>query len=374
MIRSLHVLPALEEGGVERTVVQEALLEQSLGILPLVVSSGGSMAGELLAAGIEHLTLPMASKNPLTIVLNAQRLATLIRQRQIEIVHAHSRAPAWSAYLACQATKAIFVTTFHGIYSGQNFIKRWYNGVMVRGAAVIAASTQVREHLIAAYGVSLDKVRVIPLWSSPPLPLDAGEMDDFRRQYGLPEEGRVIAMVGRLTRLKGHEVLIRAFALLRDKTSRLLVVGHPKRPGYGDELRALCRALGIADRVVFAGGGTTTAQLAYESADVVVSASLQPESFGLTMLEAACRGIPVVATAHGGALDLVIPGETGFLSPVGDPAALAAGIERVLDLTPGEYRRMGEQARQHGVRFDRKNSGSRLAALYEELLTPTRRQ
>lgn len=368
LIRTLHLLPALEEGGVERSVINTTTLEKSLGLLPTVVSCGGKMAGELSAAGIDHITWPLASKNPLTILRNARCLANLIQERGIHIVHAHSRAPAWSGYLACRRTGTPFVTTFAGAYGHQNRIKRWYNSSMTRGGVIFVPSNFMRDHVVTVYGVAADRVVLMPLWLTPARPVSTVEKEEFRRRHRLPPEYRLVAIIGRLTRWKGHEVMIRAFSLVEDRTACLLIIGAPKREGYETELKSLARRLGVADRVVFAGGGQEKAHLAYSVADVVISSSTKPETFGLTMLEAAGHGLPVVATAHGGALDLVIDRKTGFLVSPDNPAALATGISNVLRLSPEAYAAMGTEARHHAARFTPDAVAPNLLEAYRRLL------
>jgi glycosyltransferase involved in cell wall biosynthesis len=371
MIRTLHLLPALEEGGVEQSVINTAILEKSLGMLPTVVSCGGKMVNELDAAGIAHLSWPMASKNPLTIIRNSRRLATLMRERDIHIVHALSRAPAWSGYLACRQTGTPFITTFAGVYGHKNRIKRWYNSSMIRGAAVLVCSNFVRDHVISVYGVPSEHIRMIPLWLPPSQPTSAMEGAEFRKHYNISPENKLVAIVGRLTRRKGHESLIRAISLVDDKTTRLLIVGSPQRDGFEAELKSIARDVGIADRVIFTGGGRDKPHLAYSVADLVVSASTKPETFGLTMLEAASHGLPVVATAHGGALDLVVDRKSGFLVPPGDPAALATGISNVLRLSPDAYAVMSAEARYHAARFTPDAIAPRLMEVYRQLIDKT---
>lgn len=373
MIRTLHLLPALEEGGVEQSVINTALLEKSLGILPTVVSCGGKMVDELAAAGIAHLSWPMASKNPLTIIRNSRRLATLIRERDIQIVHALSRAPAWSGYLACRQTRTPFITTFAGAYGHKNQLKRWYNSSMIRGAAVLVCSNFVRDHLVTVYGVPSERIRMIPLWLPAAQAVSVTESAKFRHDYNISPENKLVAIVGRLTRWKGHESLIRAISLVEDQTTRLLIVGSPQRDGFEAELKSIARDVGITDRVIFTGGGRDKPGLAYSVADLVVSASTKPETFGLTMLEAASHGLPVVATAHGGALDLVVNQKSGFLVPPGDSAALAAGISNVLRLSPEAYAAMGAEARRHAARFTPDAVAPHLLELYRQLLDTSAR-
>ncbi|MBF0245933.1 MAG: glycosyltransferase family 4 protein, partial [Planctomycetes bacterium] len=279
-IRVLHLLPRLESGGVERTVINEAILQKSLGILPLVISAGGSMVHELQDAEIAHLNWNMASKNPLVILVNAFRLVQLIRHQNIQIVHAHSRAPAWSACLACRIIKARLVTTFSGLYQQRNAFKRWYNSVMTRGDRIIAPSSFVREHIAKYYPHAPGRIAVIPHWIAPPPQATEDEKKCIRQELGIPADLPVIAMVARLTRWKGHSTLLRALEHLRKIDYFLLIVGAPGRAGYERELKTLVEELGLRARVLFTAGPERPHQ-AYAIADLVVSASTRPEAFGL---------------------------------------------------------------------------------------------
>ena len=158
----LQVIPSLVSGGVERGTVDLAGALVAAGWSAYVASAGGPMERELARLGAVHFTLPLASKNPLTIRRNAVALCDIIRRHKIDIVHARSRAPAWSAYWASQTTRRRFVTTFHNAYDATGALKRKYNSVMARGERVIAISQFVADHAEAVYGVGPDRLRVIP--------------------------------------------------------------------------------------------------------------------------------------------------------------------------------------------------------------------
>jgi glycosyltransferase involved in cell wall biosynthesis len=156
------VLPALDAGGVERSAVDVAAALSAAGWRALVASSGGAKEREIIRAGAEVITLPLASKNPLVIRANIDRLVALIEAENVDLVHARSRAPAWSAFYAAQRTGRPFVTTFHGTYNFTNFLKRKYNSVMARGDRVIANSEFIADHLRHNYGADDSLIRVVP--------------------------------------------------------------------------------------------------------------------------------------------------------------------------------------------------------------------
>ena len=368
LIRILHLIPALDEGGAERVVINMVKVEKEHGFYPMVASSGGKMVCELESTGIEHLLMPMASKNPLNILHNGRRLARLIRERDVHLVHVHSRAPAWSGLLAARSSNIPMVATFHGAYRHQNFMKRFYNSSMTRADAILAPSQFIKDHVTQVYSVPFDQVTVIPPWIHNSNPVSRHDLDKFRLNNRLKEEQAVFCMVGRLSRLKGHEIVLRAFALLAAPDVKLLVVGSEQRKGYMAELGALASELGIIDRVIFTGGGRNIPQLAYGVSRALISASTHPESFGLTVLEAANCGVPALVTAHGGVLDLVTNARNGFLMPPGDPVKLAEAMGKLLRLSDFEYAAMSQEARRHAARFTSDAIAPHLLKVYRQLL------
>ena len=211
----LQVLPALVTGGVERGTVDIAGAVAAHGWESLVASSGGPMVSELERAGVEHITLPLRSKNPLALHRNAGDLAQLIYDRGVDIVHARSRAPAWSAMTACRRVGRHLVTTYHGTYNAQNPFKRWYNSVMARGEKVIAISDFIAEHLRARYHVPPSRVvtihRGVDVDVFDPARTSAERIIQLANAWRLPDGVPVVMLPGRLTRWKGQGVLIEAW-------------------------------------------------------------------------------------------------------------------------------------------------------------------
>jgi glycosyltransferase involved in cell wall biosynthesis len=345
----LQVLPALDTGGVERGAVDVASALAAAGFRALVASAGGRMVAELLRAGAEHVTLPLASKDPLVIWRNAARLAGLLRARGVAIVHARSRAPAWSARLAARRTGTAFVTTYHGTYTEGLPFKRAYNAVMASGDRVIAISRFIADHLVSRHGTDPARVRIIPRGVDP-LRFDPGAVggDRMRRlaeAWRLPDGAPVILLPGRLTRWKGQAVLIEALARLGRTDAVAVLAGDPQgREGYRAELEALARARGVASRLRIP-GHVSDMPAALMLADAVVSASTDPEAFGRVVVEGQAMGRPVVATAHGGAAETVEEGVTGWLVPPGDPDALAVRLDAVLALGAEARAALAERAR-----------------------------
>ena len=343
----LQVLPALETGGVERGTVEMAAAIAGAGGTALVASAGGRMVPEVEHAGGRHVTLPLRARTPLAIWRNAGRLASLIRAEGVRIVHARSRAPAWSAWWATRRTGARFVTTYHGVYNEDLPGKRRYNAVMARGERVIAISRYVADVLQARHGVDPARIRVIPRGVDPavfdPTAVSAERVARLARAWRLPEGAPVVMLPARLTRWKGQTVLVEAMARLVRRDAVCVLVGGGDA-GFARELEARAHAAGVAERVRLA-GHCDDMPAALLLADAVVSASTDPEGFGRAVIEAQAMARPVIATDHGGAAETVEHGATGWRVPPGDPAALAAALDRALSLSPEGRRALGARAR-----------------------------
>jgi len=331
----LQVLPALNTGGVERGTVDVADAVVQAGGEALVASEGGRMVHELQRIGAEHFVLPLASKNPFVMLRNVGRLRDLIRRRGVDIVHARSRAPAWSALLACRGTEARFVTTFHGTYNRSAPFKKFYNSVMTRGVRVIAISHFIAEHMAAVYRLERRRIRIIhrgvDIGIFDPRQVPAARVINLASQWRLPEDMRVIMLPGRLTRWKGHALLIEALARLGTDQVRCLIVGGEQGGRYRRELERMVTRLGL-ERVVQFVGDCHDMPAAYMLADVVVSASTDPEAFGRVMVEAQAMGKPVVAADHGASEELLLRDETGWLFEPSSPESLAAALETAMGL------------------------------------------
>ncbi len=369
----MQVLPALVQGGVERTTVEIASAINKAGGRCIVVSAGGPMEHELARTKAEHITLPVDSKNPLIMYANVLRLIKIIRDKHVNIVHARSRAPAWSAWLAAKRSRVPFVTTFHGVYSFDGRLKLGYNAIMTRGKRVIANSTFIAGHIRKNYGIPLTRLRIIhrgvdlDRFDANKVPAErvVALANDWRLEDGLP----VIMLPGRLTRWKGQSFFIEAIAALGRKDIRCLLVGSDQgRTNYRREVEKMIAINGL-NEVVRIIENCTDMPAAYMLTDVVVSASTDPEAFGRIIPEAQALGRPVIATNHGGALETVIQGETGWLVPPGDVLALTNAIEHVLALD-GDARMVLAQKAVENVRkkFSKSTMCAKTLSVYNEIL------
>jgi len=316
----------------------------------LVASAGGRMAGLVERAGGRNFRLPLNSKSPWRIWRNAAALEKIIRAERVDIVHARSRAPAWSAWLAAKRAGVRFVTTYHAPYKEDLPLKRRYNAVMARGQIVIAISHFIAGVIGSQHGVPAARIRVIPRGVDPDI-FDPNRIsiDRIRKLAGawrVPDGHPTIMLPGRLTRWKGQTVLIEALARMQNREACVVLVGSDQgRVKYSAELIALAERLGVAARVRLV-GHCDDMPAALKLSDVVVNASTEPEGFGRVVIEAQAMARPVVGTDHGGAVETIEHGVTGWRVPSGNPDALAAVLDQALAMTGEERAALGLAARE----------------------------
>jgi len=368
----LQVIPRLDVGGAERAVIDVARAAIEQGARALVVSEGGDLEPELLRTKAELFKMPVASKSPFTIQRNANRLVELIRSEGIDLIHARSRAPAWSALKAARRTGKPFVTTFHAPYNFKSGLKKRYNAVMARGDRVIAISDFVAQHVRDNYGVGDDRLRRIhrgiDVVAFDPAAVGTERVASLAARWNLPDGVPVVMLPGRLARWKGQHVLVQAMQQLERDTLCLLVGVGSGREGLRREIERDIVERGLQGRVVLI-DGSQDMPAAYRLADVVVSASIEPEGFGRVAVEAQAMGVPVVATNHGGAQETVEPGSTGWLVRPNDPAALAQAIAAALDLDTEARVKLSAIARARMFeRFSRTAMCAATLDVYRELI------
>ena len=328
-MRIVQLLPELNEGGVERGVVDFNRELVQRGHQSLVISAGGKLVPLIEEAGGRHLQGEVASKNVVSAWPRVLQLRRVLRELRPDIIHARSRVPAWLAWLANRPLGLPFVTTVHGFNSVNA-----YSRVMTFGDRVICVSGAIREHVSKHYQVPESKLRVIPrgidLEQFDPDRLDQAFLAEFSQRYQL--SGRcVISSVGRVTQLKDYETLIAALVALKPKIPELtgLIVGGVRedKQEYFARLQTQVREAGAEDYIHFTGSQSKVAEI-YALSRVVVCSSKKPESFGRAAAEALAMNVPVVATGHGGILDIVIEGQTGYLFTPGDASTLAARLQQ----------------------------------------------
>ncbi len=379
----LQVVPRLDTGGSEQATVEIAEALTRAGARALVATEGGRLAIAVTQAGGELVTLPLASKNPFTILANAKRLQLLIEERDVALVHARSRAPAWSAYLAARRTGRPFVTTYHGAYGTLGPLKAAYNSVMGRGDRVIANSRYTANLVAARHG--LEQTRIRPIYRGidegafDPLVVPPGPVAKLRERWGVARDIKIVLQAARLTGLKGHRQTIEAAATLAregvlDNAVIIFAGDAPGKAAYRQELIGLIARHGLEDKVRLV-GHCHDMPVAFLAAHVALVPSLVPETFGRTSIEAQAMGCPVILSNIGALPETVVVPEqdkarfTGWLVPPGDAAALAGAIGAALALSPEQRAAIGARASTRATaEFALSQMQMKTLAVYDELL------
>lgn len=375
----LQVIPHLGAGGAEQGCIDIASELVASGAEAIVVSNGGTRLHELQRAGAIHIDMPVDSKNPLVMWQNIYRLRRLIHKYEVDIVHARSRAPAWSALKACEGTSARFITTCHAPYNIQNSAKKFYNSSIAKGERVIAISHYVADYLRTHFGLGEDVIRIIhrgvPLDRFHPSLVTPERLVKLSREWRIPEGMNIVMLPGRLTRWKGQIEFIRALAQVQNDDAFGLILGDEQgRVEYKDELFALIEELGLESKVRIV-EHCNDMPAAYMLSSVVVCASNEPEGFGRVPVEAQAMGRMAIATNHGGAMETIIPGHTGWLVPPADPDALAEAITAALSLPQDQRDLMAAQAMSHVAQhFSKTVMADKTLNVYAELISVPHQQ
>ncbi|MCV0367988.1 glycosyltransferase family 4 protein [Filomicrobium sp.] len=380
----LQIIPELDTGGAELSTVEIAQAIVEAGGRALVLSQGGRLAEDLARVGGELMLFPAATKNPVRIARNGYEIARIIKRENVDLIHARSRAPAWSALIAARRTGIPFVTTYHGAYGEKGRLKKLYNSVMARSDLIIANSHYTAGLVASRYRTPSEKLRVIHRGVEAarfdPAAVAPERVTDLRKAWGIGPDVPVILQAARLTSWKGQDVVIEAVRRLADEERLgdaviILAGDHQGRAAYRDALQAQIAAAGLTGRVRMV-GHVSDMPAALATSLLAIVASVEPEAFGRTATEAQVMGCPVIATSIGAPPETVkggpdvSPGQaTGWLVPPGDVSALAQAIAEALGLSPDARREMGERARAHVIASFSLKAMKRLTlAVYDELL------
>ncbi len=358
----LQIIPRLDTGGAEMATVEICQAITRAGGRTFVFTEGGRMAGDVKQAGGIVVPFPAGTKNPARIVANGFALARFMRERGVDLIHARSRAPAWSALIAARATGLSFVTTYHGAYAERTPLKRLYNSVMARGQIVIANSRYTADLVRARYGTPENRIRVIhrgvDLERFDPNAVSEARVQKLRRRWGVGRNDRIVLHAARLTGWKGQRHVIEAAAALGaagpgEGVTFVLAGDAQGREAYAAGLEFQIGALGLEGRVRLV-GHCADMPAAFSAAHVAIVASTEPEAFGRASAEAQAMGCPVIVTEQGASPETLLLGErdgkdkaTGWLVPVADANALAGAIGEALALADGARSAMGQRARAH---------------------------
>ena len=363
-INVLQVIPKLGYGGAETGCYDIAhyLAEQNCS--SYIATSGGELLKFVKKNKVGVIKLPVHSKNPLLIILNTILISIFILIKKINIVHARSRAPAWSCYLACILTNRIFVTTFHGTYNFKNRIKKFYNSVMLRSKLTIAGSNFIFNHVNENYKEYLSKkkklrviFRGINIDYFNQKNISILKQERLKKDWGLSENKFTILMPGRLTYWKGQVKFIEALNILIEdyditNFQAVLLGSDQGRKVYTKKLISLIERYSLGKKIKFI-NHCKEMPLAYSLADVVVSASIEPEAFGRVAVEAQAMGKPIIASNLGGSKETILNKKTGFLYKFEDPRELAKILNTVIQLNHDELKYMGNEGRKNvAKKFD----------------------
>jgi len=357
-INVLQVIPKLGYGGAETGCYDIAhyLAEKDCG--SFIATSGGELLKFVKKNKVGIFRIPVHSKNPILIILNAFLLSFIILIKKINIVHARSRAPAWSCYLACILTNVNFVTTFHGTYNFKSKLKKFYNSVMLRSKLTIAGSNFIFGHINENYEEYLSKkkklrviFRGINVDYFNQKNISILKREKLKKIWNLEENKFTILMPGRLTYWKGQEKFIEALNILKEDYNytdfQAILLGSAQgRKVYLKKLYSLVERYSLSKKLRFI-NHCGEMPLAYSLADVVVSASIEPEAFGRVAVESQSMAKPIIASNIGGSKETILNKKSGFLYKHDDPRDLAKNINTVIQLNQEELKLMGNEGRKN---------------------------
>lgn len=371
----IQMLPDLEGGGVERGTLETGRYLARQGHKSIVISGGGRMVKQLEQEGSHHIKWNVGAKSPKSLQY-IPLLRSLILREKVDVLHLRSRMPAWIGYFVWKSIpvdkRPALVTTFHGFYSVNS-----YSAIMTKGERIIAVSESIARHIKENYGLD-DKItlnyRGVDEDLFAPENVTQDRVDSLADKWGIDREKTILMLPGRLTKLKGQHVFIKSLAFLKTHNYHAILVGDTDdNPGYTRLLKDLIIEFNLADKVSLA-GHCSDIPAALMLADIVVSAtSSEPEAFGRTTAEAMAMGKPVIATAHGGSLETVVDGETGWLVTPSSPEDMARALNEAIS-DPVKRKAFGV-AGQKRVRkyFTLKSMCEKTLAIYRELLSRKKR-
>jgi len=360
-INVLQVIPKLGYGGAEIGCFDLAhyLNESNCG--SYIITSGGSLIKYINKKKVKLIRLPVHSKNPILILINAIILMFIILFFNINIVHARSRAPAWSCLIATKITMRKFVTTFHGTYNFNSKIKKFYNSVMLRSNLIIAGSNFIFSHINENYSRYLtnDKrflviFRGINTEYYNPKKIKTSDKDKLMKKWNLDKfQKKIILLPGRLTEWKGQEMFIESLNILKKnephKQFTAIILGSDQgRDIYKKKLLRLVEQFRLNDDIIFV-DNFEIMPIAYEISDIVISSSIEPEAFGRVAIEAQSMEKPIIASNIGGSRETIIDEKTGFLFKAGDTQSLSKKISQVFDLDRSTIESMGSSGRKNVI-------------------------
>ncbi len=360
-MKVLQVIPKLGYGGAETGCYDLAHYLYEKDCKSYIATSGGDLLKFVKKNKVKVFRLPVHSKNPIIMLLNILMLSVIILIYNIDIVHARSRAPAWCCLCSCFITRRKFVTTFHGTYNFSNYLKKFYNSIMVRSKLVIAGSNFIFEHINTNYQKYLkEKNKLMVIFRGINLEyfnkknISENKKNKLMSAWKINPEKKTILLPGRLTQWKGQEVFIEAINILIEDYNKnnfqAIILGSDQgRNIYSKKLFSLVHRYQLNKTVNFI-TFCKEMPIAYSLSDIIVSSSIEPEAFGRVAVEAQAMGKPIVASNIGGSNETIVNGKSGFLYKSGDPRELAKALNNVMELDEEALYSVGNEGRKNVTR------------------------
>ena len=360
-LKVLQVIPKLGYGGAETGCYDLAHYLHENNCSSFIATSGGDLIKFIDKKKVKLFRLPVHSKNPLIIIFNTFALVFIILVNGISIVHARSRAPAWSCFLATKITRKKFVTTFHGTYNFNNSIKKFYNSIMVRSNLIIAGSNFIFSHINKNYSKYLGaKKKLLVIFRGinvdyfDPSTTTETQEKQLLIDWQIDKSKKIILLPGRLTSWKGQESFIEALSLVNkelgyDSFYGVILGSDQGRNVYKKKITRLVEQHRLTNQLKFI-EHCKNMPVAYKISDLIVSASIEPESFGRIAVEAQSMKKPILASDIGGSNETVENGKTGFLFEAGNPVSLSNKILEILKLDESTLKSMGNEGRKNIIK------------------------
>ena len=354
----LQVIPKLGYGGAETGCYDLAHYLNEVGCKSYIITSGGELIKYIDKKKVKLIKLPVHSKNPLLILVNSIIISFIILFLNISIVHARSRAPAWSCYFATRITRRKFVTTFHGTYNFQNKIKKFYNSIMVKSDLLIAGSNFIFSHIHENYSKYLNpKKKFLVIFRGinteyfDPNNIKQDDIIKLKNLWKLDKNKKIILLPGRLTSWKGQEMFIESLNIFRSTNPEIdfmaIILGTDQgRTVFRKKLENLVQQYDLTKNIKFV-DHCKKMPLAYYLSDVVVSSSIEPEAFGRVSIEAQSMKKPIIASNIGGSNETIIDNKTGLLFESGNPQALSNKLKEIIKLDTLTLDLMGNEGRKN---------------------------
>ena len=360
-IKVLQVIPKLGYGGAETGCYDLAHYLNEQGCSSFIATSGGALIKYIDRKKVKLIRLPVQSKNPLLIILNSIILSIIILLFNINIVHARSRAPAWSCFIATKITGRKFVTTFHGTYNFNNSIMKFYNSIMLRSDLIIAGSNFIFSHIKEKYTKYIDsKKRLLCIFRGINVDYFHGKKvklsdeEKLIKKWNLKKDNKIILLPGRLTTWKGQEMFIESLSILKKKNPdnkfTAIILGNDQgRKIYKKKLERLVEQYRLNNNVLFI-ENFNIMPIAYKISDIVINCSIEPEAFGRVAIEAQSMEKPIIASNIGGSRETIKDETTGFLFNAGDIKSLTEKLSHVFDLDRNTLKSMGSAGRENVIK------------------------